>query len=247
MDKLWSESFGPVMTNGYDTMIVVGSDGDIHQFLQLSTGNESRTAPFRLNEVACWATGDRISIVLNRHGEVLVFQGSSLRFARRSGKWLHYVHEANISRMNPPHNRELRRAIYESCLDVSFARSGGCLGVIAYGQTGKLAYLVDKQDLLSLTGSYKTKLVANAIDGKAFHELDRRLRLELMSMDGAVVLDWHGVVLAAGAIIEVPAGSADGGGRRAAAKKLSTAGLGLKVSEDGSISGFQNESVILVS
>lgn len=222
---LWKASFGPVMTNGYDTMIVVGSDAEIGGLLQLSTGKTSSTAPYRLSEVACWSAGKRISVVLNRHGEILVFQNASLRFARRSGRWIHYVHETNIKRMSPPKNRELRESIYESCLDVSFARSGGCLGVLHAAHMGELDTLVDAQDLMVPPLSYKSRLLAGAVQGRPFDELDRRLRLELLSMDGAVVLDRYGKVLAAGAIIEVPAGSANGGGRRAAAKKLSTLGL----------------------
>jgi len=247
LDDLWNESFGPVMSNGYDTLIVVGNDGNVREMLQLSTGHVSSTAPLRLGEVACWATDDRISVVLNRHGEILVFKNASLRFARRSGKWLHYVHETNIRRMSPPRHRELREAVYESCLDVSFARSGGCIGIFEQGHMGEVGALVDGADLLVPAQSYKAKLIAAAVQGRPFHDLDRRLRLELLSMDGAVVLDRYGKVLAAGAIIEVPAGSADGGGRRAAARKLSTVGLGLKISEDGTISGFRNSDEILVS
>ena len=61
-----------------------------------------------------------------------------------------------------------------------------------------------------------------------------------------MVLDHTGVILAAGAIIEVPSGSV-GGGRTAAALRLSTIGLGVKVSQDGTITGFRGGELILKS
>ena len=75
------------------------------------------------------------------------------------------------------------------------------------------------------------------IAGRPFHELDRRFRLELLSIDGALVLDHRGSVLAVGAILKIPGGSA-GGGRLAAARVLASLGLGIKVSQDGSIVCF---------
>jgi hypothetical protein len=69
----------------------------------------------------------------------------------------------------------------------------------------------------------------------------------LLSLDGAMVLDRTGSILAAGAIIDVPSGSVGGGGRTAAAQRLSTIGLGVKVSQDGTITGFRDSARILQS
>ncbi|MDO9556005.1 MAG: hypothetical protein Q7J82_00260 [Coriobacteriia bacterium] len=247
LDDLWDEPFGPVMTNGFDTLLVVGSDSDIQGVSSLSTGNVSRTAPYRLREIACWTTGTRIAAVLNQHGEILVFQDQSLRFARRSGNWQHYVHETNIKRMSPPHNRELREAIYESCLDVSFARTGGGIGVVSESQMAQVANLVSADDLLSGQGNFKTRLLSRVVGGVTFQALDRRARAEMLSLDGAMILDRNGRILAAGAIIDVPPGSVGGGGRTAAARRLSTIGLGVKVSQDGTITGFRDDARILKS
>jgi hypothetical protein len=53
-------------------------------------------------------------------------------------------------------------------------------------------------------------------------------------MDGATVLDHTGMILAAGAIVEVPAGSV-GGGRLAATRSLARFGAAFKVSQDGPV------------
>jgi hypothetical protein len=247
LDDLWDEPFGPVMTNGFDTLLVTGSDREVSGWLQLNTGELSSKAPYRMSELACWALGHRIVAVLNQRGEILLFQQQALRFARRDGSWHHYVHDTNIARMSPPSNQALRRAIYESCLDVSFARSGGCIGVVDYAHQGKEGELVSPDDQLALQSTYKARLLSRIIGGRGFQELDRRARAELLSLDGAMVLNHQGRILAAGSIIDVPAGSVGGGGRTAAAQRLSTIGLGLKVSQDGTITGYRSQDRILQS
>lgn len=247
LDELWEEPFGPVLTNGFDTLLVVGSDSEIRGVKQLYTPRVSRTAPYRLREVACWANRKRISVVLNQHGEILVFQNQSLRFARRSGNWLHYVHETNIRRMSPPKDRSLREAIYESCLDVSFARTGGCIGVVNQAQLDQVSEIVSGDDLLASLGSYKSRVISQVVGEQPFQSLDRRARSELLSLDGAMILDRDGRILCAGTIVNIPGGSVGGGGRTAAAVRLSTLGLGLKISQDGTITGFRKGSQILKS
>jgi len=83
------------------------------------------------------------------------------------------------------------------------------------------------------------------INGR-FQYLDRRLRQELLALDGAMVLDHLGNVVAVGAIISVPAGS-EGGGRTAAAKKGSGLGIGIKISEDGGISVYKGENRVFIA
>ena len=247
LNELWDQPFGPVMTNGFDTMLVIGNDSEVAEVQQISTTNVSRIAPYRLREIACWATGKRVSVVLNQQGEILVFHDQSLRFARRNGSWKHYVHETNVKRMSPPGNRYLREAIYESCLDASFARTGACIGAVHRAHVDKLTDLVSPDDLLAAQATYKTRFIARVVGNALFQQLDRRARAELLALDGAMLVDPNGRILAVGAILNVPSGSADGGGRTAAARKLSTVGLGVKVSQDGSIAGFRNGTLILAT
>jgi len=80
----------------------------------------------------------------------------------------------------------------------------------------------------------KRVVLSNLIKGKDFISMDRKLRSELIGLDGACILDFMGNVYSYGAIIQNDSGST-GGGRGAAAKKLSTYGLAVKVSTDGYI------------
>lgn len=61
-------------------------------------------------------------------------------------------------------------------------------------------------------------------------------------MDGATILDKNGDVISFGAIIQNDSGSY-GGGRGAAARKLSNYGLAIKISTDGYIEVYINGHV----
>lgn len=90
----------------------------------------------------------------------------------------------------------------------------------------------------------KSANLIKIIDDRKFYELDRKLRLELMSIDGATVIDAEGNIMAVGAIIKIEAGST-GGGRLAAAKTLSKYGMSIKISNDGRMEGFRMDKMKL--
>ncbi len=89
----------------------------------------------------------------------------------------------------------------------------------------------------------KRKVVCALIREQNFIVLDRKLRAELIAMDGACVMDFNGNIHSIGAIIQNDSGSS-GGGRTSAAKKLSKYGLAVKVSTDGYIELFIKEKNI---
>ncbi|MBQ8444301.1 MAG: diadenylate cyclase, partial [Clostridia bacterium] len=97
----------------------------------------------------------------------------------------------------------------------------------------------------------KVQSLRKIVNGKPFHELSRRLRQELVSMDGATIIDSDGSIIAVGAIIKIEAGS-EGGGRLAAATTLSKYGIAIKISQDGIMKAFYpdkktNKSKLLFS
>ena len=198
-------------------------------------------SPLRLAAIANWCRKkQRVAVVLNRNGEVLVFKDRKLQFAKRRGAWRYYAHESVVQRFGVG-NLSLRRSVYETCLDISFARTGGCIAIINAKQTRNVANLLANRDLLTKGAIPRTRLLADTVR-KPFQHLDRRMRQELVSLDGATVLAHDGLVLAAGAIVKVGSGS-DAGGRQAAAKALSALGLGVKISADGPITGFRKRRV----
>ncbi|MGE3959841.1 MAG: hypothetical protein AB7H96_24230 [Vicinamibacterales bacterium] len=242
LEELWREDFARVLSNGFDSMYLCGSDGRVFNMAYLPAAESPQFAPHRLGAIAAWCnSGQRVAVVLNRNGEILVFKDQRLQFAKRRGAWRYYAHDSVVQRLGVG-KASLRSAVYESCLDVSFARSGGCIAVLSAAGHGELHKVLNDSDLIVNEQQARTKLLAHAVK-RPFQSLDRRMRLELLSMDGATIVSHTGEVVAAGAIIKVPGGST-GGGRRAAATQLSTLGLAIKISADGPMTGFRNRKEI---
>jgi len=241
LEELWREDFSRVISNGFDSIYLCGSDGRVFNVDYLPNPPSVQFAPHRLGSIADWCRGQRVAIVLNRNGEVLIFKDKKLQFAKRRGAWRYYAHDSVVKRLGVG-NASLRRAVYESCLDVSFARTGGCVAVLNQTGRAKVSKMIDDKDLIERGEQTRTKLLRQIVK-KSFQRLDRRLRQELLSMDGATVLTRKGKVLTAGSIVRVPGGST-GGGRKAAAMQLSKLGLAIKISADGPITGFKKKEII---
>ena len=233
--------FSAVLSNGYDTILSFDYDGGFigHESLPRSQ-DFLPFSPMRQNFIAAWTgnQSNRIALTLNRLGEILVFRKQELVFARRSGRWHYLTHEPVISQMNVPRDRALRRSIYETCLDASFARTGACIGVVSMDSWNKWKSIVGESDHLAASQQTKARALRKVVQQTHFSNLDRRVRQELVATDGATLIAHTGRILAIGAILKVQGGS-EGGGRLAAAKALSSFGLGVKVSQDGAISGFR--------
>ena len=233
------EDFSAVLSNGYDSLLTLDPQGKFIGHETLNPPNIPPSfVPQRMSAIAQWATKDRIAIVLNRAGEIMILNNHQLRFTKRSGNWHFLTHKSILTQMGGPDKKEVRQAVYETCLDASFARTGACIGIVTSGHAGQWKGVVTSpDDYLDVPTSTKAKTIAAIIGSKKFYELDRRLRQELVAIDGATVVDHEGRVLAVGAILKISGGS-QGGGRLAAAKALSSLGLGIKVSQDGGIRGF---------
>lgn len=238
------EDFFAVLSNGFDTMLTLSKDLDFTGHVVVDpTPSASGYCPWRHSAIAQWTnekTG-RIAVVLNRLGEILIFRDGQLLFARRSGNWHFLTHGPIIRQMGVPKDENIRKAIYETALDASFARTGACIGVIAAGGMKMAEGMIAETDWLSKGRSDKAIAIAHVVGGKKFHELDRTLRQELTAIDGATVIDHNGSVVAVGAILKIKGGST-GGGRTAAAKQLALLGLGVKISQDGGIFGYRRDT-----
>lgn len=241
LEDLSSLEFAAVLSNGVDTMVWVDAEGRVvgHECLAAPADMPS-FAPFSQAALAAWAVGGRVALALTARGDIFVFKNRQLLFTKRYGRWHFLTHRPFVTRMPVPRSLALRRAIYESCLDASFVHRGACVGVVAKDRAAQYGEVVMRGDRLGDRRSLKSRALRQLIAGRSFAELDRRFRLELLSIDGALVLDHRGRVLAVGTILRIPGGST-GGGRLAAARVLASLGLGIKVSQDGSIACFAGE------
>ena len=208
-----------------------------------------------------------IGIFLLINGDILLSKNGEIRFIRRNLKWLNSSFGAFKNAIkNLVKSDTLQKAIYASVLDVSFAHTGGIIAIVKdidkltkpedkilsdadYLQTSasideiaksikKLNPSVTKKETKKIL--LKRAALSALIGDNSFSTLDRKLRTELISMDGACIIDTEGNICSAGAIIKNDSGSSEGG-RGAAAKKLSRYGIAIKISTDGYIDVYENK------
>ncbi len=251
--ELFREDFAKNLTDGVDSWWRIPSLGGVSGF-ETSEDQTTLTAapdaffPQRYRPLATRTTGNTVGITLNRNGEILVFSEQRLRFAMRRGAWVNFAHDSIVKQMSAAGGAgatKLRQAIYASSLDVSFARSGGCIGLLRTTDLRRFRddEIVAVDDRIETSEKLKPKAAAALVGGKRFDTLSRSVRKELLGLDGALVLRPDGSIYAAGAILKL--GTIDlgnQGGRSAAAKTLSRFGLGIKISEDGMVSGYKKET-----
>ncbi len=278
---IMDRDFFALLSDGIDSYIEFDKKGNLVGYLQLDKVKKVPSiAPCEYEMVARYCNDKRIGIVLTKNGDFLIFKNRELLFSKRLGGWNIYSHEEVIQLLSYRGNyslKDIRRSVYYTALDTSFAYSGGCIiylnkdtveGALTHinahdilderyfeikkrqelENAGKLynlqnlasveaMYNVSYQTFLEEQNCVKVECLRKIISGKPFHELSRKLRQELVSMDGATVIDSDGTIIAVGAILKIEAGS-EGGGRLAAATTLSKYGISIKISQDGILKAF---------
>jgi hypothetical protein len=241
------EDFSKVLSNGYDTIVEFSQHGSLLGYIGLNEFSDPKRAPYRYAPFETYTSGNnKYAFILNRNGEILVFREGELFFSKRRGEWRLFTHDSVLTQLSFGSRKtyqKLQEAIYLSALDASFARCGGCIGLVHKSELTKLRKnsILKTEDWLTSDSSTKTKALRKFINNKKFHDLDRRVRQEILGIDGATVVDYEGNVLAAGSILNISqeeTRSAGGGARLAAARVLSNYGYSLKISEDGEIRAF---------
>lgn len=109
-----------------------------------------------------------------------------------------------------------------------------------YSKSGKKHLVIKTEEIKKRL--LKRDILLKLINGSNFINLDRKLKCELISLDGACIINTEGEICACGAIIKNDSGSS-GGGRGAASKKLSFYGLAIKISTDGYIELYVDEKL----
>jgi len=244
-EELFDSDFFKVISNGHDSIVVFDECQMLvgHERVDCPKEYGVMFSPIRFVNFAGWTNdNDNIAVVLNRNGEILIFEKGQISFAKRRGSWRYFAHESVVKKftdkaLGRKTPEALRKELYLTALDVSFARTGGCIGVTTASNKNTLLNdeVISKEDLLlEESRGVKARAIDAIVNGEKFQNLDRLLRLELVSIDGATVLDYEGNILAAGAILSIDGGSS-GGGRQAATSAIAKYGIGIKISNDGYI------------
>lgn len=239
-NNLYREDFFASISNGLNDCILFDSGLNIisHNDLSVNVTDELFT-PCRLTGL-CEASDNAVVLALTRANEILIFADKSLSFAKRNGKWTKYNHDTTIEQLIEG-TKELRKNMYLSALDVSFTKTGGLIACIDKTNVDKATDLF-KDDLLYNSPQEGRKAVYNQlVAGKKFQDLSRTLRMELLAIDGAMIIDSDGNILAIGSIVKLDGGSSSGG-RKAATVALSKYGTAIKISNDSYIEGYRGGS-----
>lgn len=218
--------------------------------------------PYQFIDIAQHCVKDVVGIIVLANGEILLIKNQAICFAKRGRKWVYFDWTRVYSNLRPyflcdcSTSEEVIKkkiqAIYCTILDVSFSHTGGCLAIIHPERADKISEIVTDRFDLYATGSIPKNMSAESREKaqilsylirhpqqtmRSFFDLEKPLRREILSLDGATVVSINGFFYCAGSIIAVPGGSS-GGGRTAAAKQLAKFGVGIKISEDGYVEAY---------
>lgn len=300
-----SEEYSAVFTDGITSIVEIDKEcnyidyhSTLHQKELLNDNLENVYLPIRFAQIIYEnVKDDKVGVFLLVNGDIIIAQNRRISFVRRSGRWLNFssksFYDIISSYVNNKTISKIINPIYCSCLDISFAHSGGIIAVIdeknnewvkdvksrkkpvvsSFDLLRDRDFKTFPKSLISLNKKEREKIKSKAsaekesiINGllkdlekkitkrryiihllknnQYFQNIDRKLRADLSGLDGAIILNTEGKIIACGAIIANKAGSS-GGGRGSAARTLSKyGGFAIKISTDGYIEAFVNEARI---
>jgi len=197
-------------------------------------------------------SGDHVGVVLSPQREIKVFARGEQVFAFRNADWhlldlaaKYQIWEAAVG------NSPVARRLFQTALDLSDARQGALFVVLRrpLETLGELVTVDDRLDMepvdaLQDPDAPSRRHLLHVLAGRTVTELDASVLAALATLDGAMVCEPNGQLLAVGAILRHPStapgamGGVVEGARTTAAMAASHFGPVLKVSEDGLITCF---------
>lgn len=298
------EEYSAVFTDGITSVVEIDKECNfikyhsiLHQEKLMPDNYDDVRLPIRFAPIIYQnVKEDKVGVFLLTNGDIIIAQKQKISFVRRNGRWLNFSSKAfydiikDYAKVDSSMGK-LLSGIYCSCLDISFAHSGGLIAVVdeenkewkndllskkpivsvvdmicdddvsMFPKTLEDFYEKEKQRIQNLRNVSKTVkngllkdlkkritkkryLIEILRNDRQFLNIDRKLRADLSGLDGAIILNKEGKIIACGAIIANKAGSS-GGGRGSAARTLSKyGGFAIKISTDGYIEAFYKEARI---
>lgn len=158
--SILQQDYSAVLSDGKKTCIEISSDGFVREYKSLPRVKDwNLYAPVEYLRIANACLGQRIGVVLNSAGDILLFKERMLVFAKKRGKWMCYSHEEIINRLAERRLDiidDVRRAVYISALDSSFAATGACIVHLNKDDELNVLRHLNKMDIL-IEEYYKEK------------------------------------------------------------------------------------------
>lgn len=242
-----------VLSDGYHTAYLVSSRGAVLDLIEISTLKKRPPVksfwPTWARSIAATCTGARVGFCLTRHGDMMAFYGGSIRLTCRSGRWQYWNHahlidllarRARVQRVPKRVIPAVLNLLYRTALDVSFRRSGGLFVLLR--NRANIKCLVRPADTMhSRHRSLLDRSFDDAVGSTNHNRIPIQVAVELAALDGAIVADNQGRIMAHGAVLEPRRkGKSAGaeGSRTKAAIGASHYGLSVKISSDGGITVY---------
>ena len=255
------------LCDGLRTVFLVDHQGDlawaidIERWADRVQGSEPLAHPCPrpyMSHAKATRSGGHICLVLTPQQEIKVFAKGTLIFAFTDARWrlldIPTKFEAWRRAVGPTYPPNLAARVFQAALNLSENRAGALFVLLRESIEG-MAQLVaptdrisnegedDPQDPDNLSPRLAKRALHHLVRGQDVADLDDAVLESLASIDGAVVMDLAGRLLAFGAILRttseaIHAARAVEGARTVAALSASFHGPVLKVSEDGLITMF---------
>ncbi len=151
--KIINRDFFALFTDGQSSFIEFDRNGNMMGYVNLKkTKSVPTISPNIYDRLARVCSEKRVGIVLTKEADILIFFAHQLVFAKRNGKWCIYSHEEIIRLLynNASYTaKQIRRAIYNTALDCSFAYKGACIAYVNNDRTLEALKHIDAADIIS--------------------------------------------------------------------------------------------------
>lgn len=252
------------LADGLRTVFLVARDGRLLDIVDIGRWGWASVGPGSVDvpcarayaaHAAATRSGRHVCVVLSPSREIKVFAEGAQVFTFRNADWHLLDLQAKYVMWAAAVGRPaLARRLFQTALDLADAREGA-LFVVLRRPIESLPELVADQDRLDmeLLGEQtdpetpSRRHLLHVLAGRSVTDLDASVLEALATLDGAIVTEPGGQLLAVGAILRHPvtafAGGSTEGARTTAAAAASRYGPVLKVSEDGNITFFDRGKV----
>ena len=153
VEDFFEGDFSATFSDGISTFVEFDKNGNLIGYSNIKNPKSVPTiCPYVYDRVARICNDKRVGIVLTEKGDILIFYARQLVFAKRNGHWCVYSHEEGIRLLynNVAYTaKEIRRAIYNTALDCSFAYKGACIAYINKDKAKEALKHIDVADIVS--------------------------------------------------------------------------------------------------
>lgn len=209
-------------------------------------------APVSVADIAMWTDYRNKAVIrLTQRGDILLFRNRKLVFARVFSQWRYFPHgtimDEIFSEEITQEEKDVRKAVYLTLLDLVFDGKGARIGILddPERQQKRLERIHSRFRFSPVLQAERNSFLTTILGARKFHEIPRKIRAELCSLDGVLLLGTRGDIFAGKETEkkhEVQNLERDNALLRPSGKKHD---LGIRISELGYVEIYKNSDIPL--